>query len=302
MSKFGLLVIAIALVIGMDVAYLKSPGSRQRRAYGGSVFCARMDGAEHQDTIRIKEPMIKSINALFKTSECPVGQTFATAELTVDGYDSSLLLHRKPSEMKRTENGTVEVVDNFRFHISANDLSRSLEEKKEATVYSDDSKFTLSSDMMDLLEKAETFERDGKVVYKIEMDYDELMKSVSKAGSDLSLADETRARSHQPVSRSYLYDETIMQAADDKVLSELTKSEVTLTSSQDIKPPPLSLTVAEMSRGEIEENLVGTAFVGAVLSLAIIWTNFIAFIIYRALLKLSKKMIVLVSRLLALAI
>jgi len=280
-NKMNLNFLTLALALGFDCAlgYLQQLKS-YRKVILHQTFCKeKKDG--YISIPKIREPMITSKYSLFNTYECPVGQV-AKAQLAGEETRSSSLPLSEPSELNLSEDGQVVVVDNFRFHISSSDLDKSIQMKSKAVVSSDDSLFSLDSNMIDLLETAEKSERDGKVVYKIEMDYNDLMKSVSKVGSENTLADEI-STGNKPISKSYSYDESLMMDADEKVLSELRKSDTVSLSrtTQSRKPPPLALTVAEMSRPEIAENLIGTAFVGAALSVSIIFLTILADVVYK---------------------
>jgi hypothetical protein len=243
---------------------------------------------ESADSFRkaiIRGPSIESRHLLFNSAECPIG---LSENIDLSEKITQIPLS-EPSMLVEAADGSVEVVENFRFHISASDLKRSMANKSNLTVSSKQEMFMLDSKIGQLLENAEKEDIDGKVVYRLKMDYEDLMKNVSKIDSDRSIAEE-KSSSVRDYSRSVQYNETMMCEADITIANASRIGRARLKASN--RPPPLALTVAEMSLSEISENLVGTAFVGITLTTSIIVLNFLSRIIFQGLCKLLKQFLV----------
>ena len=241
--------------------FSRSPRRRiETRALGNEIV------TNTQGKSFIREPMLLSKRELFKNmADCPIGAT----KLGLQQDALQPLIPSAPTTFQ-DKNGTIEIVDNFRFVIKAEDLQRVKEHGSTSKIIArgnNDEMFSFNDEIISLLDRAEKFERDGKFVYRIEMDHEDLLSQISRVNQPQSLLEEREIVKTQKKSmvtpRKTVYDESRMMLADKNILSKLKRfvSASTAAVGHDrVKSPPLKLSVAEMTSPEIAENLIGTAF------------------------------------------
>ena len=240
------------------------------------------------------EPFIESRNLLFKYNYL-YGLKGRNDKDQLD-YILSLQSDLLSGEVAEIidNNDTVEVVEKFKFHIKSEDLVRAQTYKSNlnATNVKKDyigEKLIIDNNIVELLENAEKFEENGKITYRIKMDYDELISNLSREESSRTIYEEAIEKKISISSgrdKIIKYNETLYRDANSEINLNMKK----LLPNSEISSlnKPLKLSIAEFNPTDIAENIIGTLFVGTLLTLSIFITHYLAQFVYMCIIKTFK--------------
>ena len=243
---------------------------------------------------KILEPFIESRNLLFKYNYL----YGLKGRNDKDQLDYILSLQSNLLSIEAAEiienNDTVEVVEKFKFHIKSEDLVRAQTYKSKLNATNDKKdyvgeKLIIDNNIVELLENAEKFEENGKITYRIKMDYDELLSNLSREDSSRTIYEEVTEKKNLMSSgrdKIIKYNETLYRDANLEINLNMKKILPNSEISSVIKP--LKLSIAEFNPTDIAENIIGTLFVGTLLTLSIFISHFLAQFVYMCIINTFK--------------
>jgi hypothetical protein len=243
---------------------------------------------------KILEPFIESRNLLFKYNYL-YGLKGRNDKDQLD-YILSLQFDLLSGEVAEIidNNDTVEVVEKFKFHIKSEDLVRAQTYKSNLNATNDKNEYVgekliIDNNIVELLENAEKFEENGKITYRIKMDYDELMSNLSREESSRTIYEEVIEKKNLISSgrdKIIKYNETLYRDANSEI--NLNMKKLLPNSELSFLNKPLKLSIAEFNPTDIAENIIGTLFVGTLLTLSIFITHYLAQFVYMCIIKTFK--------------